>query len=675
MRTSWHWFLAICGYIAASLALSWPLARHLSTALLGPVGGDTGVYVWNLWLFRHEILVHHRLPYFTTEILSLTQPVDLSLHNYTVFADLLAFPIVPLWGPVVAYNLVYLAATVLSASLMFALAKRFCRSAAAAWLSGLLFAWSPTLVARSEGHLSLVTAAALPAFVLAFMRWWRSGRFVDAVLAGLVVAWAVMSDPYYGVYCLIICGAFVGASCVRFSRSEAPPVAHPQLRWSLDVALALVGFVIVAIAWTGGFELEIFGYRATAYTLYTPVLLFTMIGWVRVLLAVRPRVTFVNGLPLTRAVRGVAGAAIGCALPLIPFFVALTARIADGGRLQAPPLWRSSPRGVDLLTLVAPNPNSPLFDGWLREWTTTQPGGFAENVASLTFVGIALITVAMWRYRFRPPVFWLALTGGFALLSLGPFVHIAGMNTFIPGPWALVRYVPVLGSARMPARFATPMMMGVAMLFAGSLAHISRHEPARSHAVLGIVGLALFVELAPVPRALFDASVPDIYATIARDPRAIRILELPLGFKDGQSGYGDYSAASQFYQTFHEKRLIGGYLSRISRREITRQFRFRTVRALVALSEGRTLSEAEQRMLFARARRFAARAHLGYVVVDRGRASESLRRLAIGAFGLIKIGEDHGRELFQVPAATDAVALASDQDLGPPSPPIAPIDK
>ena len=220
LRTGRRWFLAIFGYVAVSVGLSWPLLGHLSTALPGPIGGDTGVYVWNLWLFRHEILVHHRLPYFTSEILSLTPPVDLSLHNYAVFDDLLAFPLIALWGPVVAYNVVYLVVTVLSASMMFALAKHYCRSAGAAWVGGLLFAWSPTLVARSEAHLSLVTAAALPAFVLAFVRWWRSGRFVDAMLAGLMLAWAVMSDPYYGVYCLMIGGALAGASCLRFSRAD-----------------------------------------------------------------------------------------------------------------------------------------------------------------------------------------------------------------------------------------------------------------------------------------------------------------------------------------------------------------------------------------------------------------------------------------------------------------------
>ena len=39
----------------------------------------------------------------------------------------------------------------------------------------------------------------------------------------------------------------------------------------------------------------------------------------------------------------------------------------------------------------------------------------------------------------------------FGLLALGPFVHVAGINTYVPGPWALLRYVPLIGLVHTPA--------------------------------------------------------------------------------------------------------------------------------------------------------------------------------------------------------------------------------
>ena len=76
-----------------------------------------------------------------------------------------------------------------------------------------------------------------------------------------------------------------------------------------------------------------------------------------------------------------------------------------------------------------------------------------------------------------PSRWWTALAITFGALALGPFVHVAGANTYIPGPWALLRYVPVLGLARTPARFSVVMMLAVAVLFAAALAVVRPDLP------------------------------------------------------------------------------------------------------------------------------------------------------------------------------------------------------
>ena len=96
------WFGLFC---ALAVAFSWPLPLHLSTHLTGAPSGDTGVYVWNLWVFRHEVLQHH-VPLHTGTVLSLAPRVDLTLHNYTLFMDALAFPLIGPLGLLRAFNLV-----------------------------------------------------------------------------------------------------------------------------------------------------------------------------------------------------------------------------------------------------------------------------------------------------------------------------------------------------------------------------------------------------------------------------------------------------------------------------------------------------------------------------------------------------------------------------------------
>ena len=84
---------AALAFVVLAAFLTWPLPLHLGTHLTGPPAGDTGSYVWNLWVFRHE-LESGRLPFYTSSILTFGNqaPIDLSLHNYTTFANLIAAP-------------------------------------------------------------------------------------------------------------------------------------------------------------------------------------------------------------------------------------------------------------------------------------------------------------------------------------------------------------------------------------------------------------------------------------------------------------------------------------------------------------------------------------------------------------------------------------------------------
>ncbi len=647
-RSSAH-VRALLGYGVVALLFNWPLPLHLGSQLTGRITGDTGVYVWNIWLFRHEIVAHHRFPLFTQEILSMTPPVDLSLHNYTLFADVLAFPLIPIFGVTASFNVIYLAIVTLTAWTMFVLARTVIGRNAEAWLAGLMFGFSPFLVARSEAHFSLVAAAPLPVFMLALMRASRRLTLGDAALAGAAVAWAAVCDAYYGIFCVLMALCYLAARYVRI-HLRTGRIAPVVWRRIIDAWL-LCGVAIVAVILaTGGGEWRWLGVRIAMKSLYTPVLLLTVLGLLRAVLVLRPRVAVTRLPPARIALKLVAVAGVVCTAIMSPVLYAFHSRLLlDGGELHGPIYWRNSPAGVDLLTLFTPNPNHPLFGAPWRAWLTGEPGGYVENVASLTIVGVAILALAVWRYRFRPPRPWLALTVFFAAVAAGPFLRVGGANTFIPGPWALLRYMPIISATRTPARFAVVAMMAFSMLFGLALARITRQHPARRRVLLLVVGLALAFELSPFPRQMYPATVPDIYAQIANDPRDVRVLELPFGIRDGESSEGNFNASSQFYQTFHEKRLFGGYLSRISRKEVDRQRQSQTIRGLIRLSAGETLQPARLEELKGRGPGFVERTHLGYVVIHARRTSPALRRFAIGSFRLIKVAERDGHELW-VPA-------------------------
>ena len=83
------------------------------------------------------------------------QRVDLSQHNYTAFLNLLALPLIPLFGVIRTFNIVFIAMTVLTALCGYTLARlAFPTTRLEAFGAGLAFAWAPALIARSTGHLT-----------------------------------------------------------------------------------------------------------------------------------------------------------------------------------------------------------------------------------------------------------------------------------------------------------------------------------------------------------------------------------------------------------------------------------------------------------------------------------------------------------------------------------------
>lgn len=637
-------------FVAVSLAASWPLPLHLATHLTGAPEGDTGVYVWNQWVFHKEIVQSRTTPLSTREILSLDGPTDLSLHNYTVFSDLLALPLQDSLGVIRTFNVTYLINFALAGFFMYLLARRLTGRTAEAVLAGLMFACAPFLLARGEGHFSLAAAAPLPAFMLALYRAWDLQRVRDAALAGVALAWAAFCDPYFAVFCVILGTVFLGSRVFALSLVRRVAERRRGVRNLVDVALVLTAGLIIVVHVLGNGSLQLGPARISMRTLYTPMLVLTLLGVLRVWLSTDVRITSVP-VPSRRFVFTASAAAVVAAAVLMsPTLYAVGARLLEDGFESAPVLWRSSATGVDLLAYAIPNPAHPLAPDGFRAWLDARPQGFAENVASISWIGLAVILFAWRALRAQFGRLWVGIALMFGLMSIGPFLTIAGVNTFIPGPWALLRYVPVIGAARMPGRMSIVVMMALCVLFAMALTAIGRRYPQRRRQILIAAGVLLAFELCPAPRTLYAATPPSIYDIIAADPRPVRVLQLPTGVRDGTWSIGDFAPSTQFYQTYHGKGLLGGYLSRVSRS--TRSFyrRAPVISSLIEISEGRKLSPSHITRAMGLADDFMRNAKVGYVVMHTDRTSADLRDFATTLLGLKKIAEADGYELY-VPKA------------------------
>jgi hypothetical protein len=160
----------------------------------------------------------------------------------------------------------------------------------------------------------------------------------------------------------------------------------------------------------------------------------------------------------------------------------------------------------------------------------------------------------------------------------------------------------------------------------------------------------------PAPRVLHSARVPSFFSIVAEDPRQVRVLQLPFGIRDGLSSRGNFSAIAQFFQTVHEKPLVGGYLSRLPNGEVERFGKVPVLRVLMRLSEGQAAEPKLQARALQSAARDAERLRIGYVVVNRTQASDELLQFAQEAFTMQLVAKEDEWELYSTAALVNLAA-------------------
>jgi hypothetical protein len=176
---------------------------------------------------------------------------------------------------------------------------------------------------------------------------------------------------------------------------------------------------------------------------------------------------------------------------------------------------------------------------------------------------------------------------------------------------------------------------------AGALAAIGERWPKRRRAMVALAGCLIAFELWPAPRMLYSAEISPIYDRIAADPRPVRVLTLPFGVRDGVWATGNFRPRSLYTQTRHGKPLIGGYLSRISRKRVdSMRESYPTLEALIKLSEDTPLDPSVRAVLAERGDRLVKQGQVGYVVIDERFIPPDRSQLVIDAFKLREVQRD-----------------------------------
>jgi hypothetical protein len=124
---------------------------------------DPKLFIWYLGWIPHELAAGGNP--LVTDYLSYPSGVNLMWNSSILFPALLLWPVTSLFGPVVSYNLLITGSVALSAWLGFLAARRLVNHTPACFFAGVLYGFSPGVMAQATGHPHALIAV-LPPVVL-----------------------------------------------------------------------------------------------------------------------------------------------------------------------------------------------------------------------------------------------------------------------------------------------------------------------------------------------------------------------------------------------------------------------------------------------------------------------------------------------------------------------------
>lgn len=227
-------------YAVLTLALTYPVAWNLSSAVVGYEGEDNVYSVWTSWWFKTALLDLHTSP---ANVTYLYHPVGLyqAMLMATPYTELSSLPLVLLFGPVVAYNLIFLFSFFLTALFTYLLCYRLTGNSWAALAGGFIFAFSPTrTIHAAAGHFTQIMTYWFPLYALFLLKILQEPNRRNAVLCGLFLALSSLISLMHIAYFVI---PFTLAVLLYEFRQERKALFKPMRLSHLALAFAVAAAI------------------------------------------------------------------------------------------------------------------------------------------------------------------------------------------------------------------------------------------------------------------------------------------------------------------------------------------------------------------------------------------------------------------------------------------------
>ncbi len=566
------------------------LFPHFSTHILGDVM-DAAEYPLNEWWTAHALLDLKTNPFQNNYQF---HPVGLKMVHHTYnFIDGLLYtlfrPIVPL---LVFHNALTWVSIFANSLAAYVLLFSLTRLPGLAFIGALAFAHSPVLTSYT-GVPSLIESYLFVFFVFASYHLFQVGNYRWSVGSGILLGLSVYNYPYYFVAGLVWFGVLITYRLFPWTIKVKP---EGQRKKSFGPGRVLVGsglgvtLILVLIPKELWELFKIIQILRTEYFLFFLLLIYFM-GKIN-LLKITPwpkggkpdlkkwiRPSKFQWAPPSRKEAAVVLSLstlllLTAALVAFPYTQSFLADEATRSAIKSLP-DDFVHYSVDLTAFFAPHHPwlAKVYQYIALDWISGRP--IVATPAFLGYFWLFLLMIGVSLFFKRSELrLWIAGWTVFLLLCLGPYLKIHGMvHTSFILPVFFSSKLPLLESTRTSSRFLVPLVL-LSITIGCLLLKESFQNALKMRRTLLFSGMVLLVgfefALWPIPYQIKKTNyqIPEVYHALARKAqgKAGVLLDLPLFTHSGTYSRGRGETRTQYYQTVHQQRLIGGNSSKLDDR-------------------------------------------------------------------------------------------------------------
>ena len=224
---------------------------------------------------------------------------------------------------------------------------------------------------------------------------------------------------------------------------------------------------------------------------------------------------------------------------------------------------------ADIVSLFVPYINNAIYPSSLVD-TINNKFNLSNPIEGVVFIGFAFFACMLYVFSNYKKVTKNRTISCFIFISLGlfmlifPGLKIAGKE-YLNFPTSIINFIPFINNIRCTSRFFCVLMLFLPIIVFYYFQFISFQNKLYKTILFLLIGILIIVEHLPRKFSIYDTtSFPKAIYRIAKNNTTKVFMPIPTGVCAGTGCLGEIKACYLYYQTIANKKMIGGYTSRVS---------------------------------------------------------------------------------------------------------------